>query len=184
MQAAPVDLVRGNDAHHDSLGAADDGAVEVVAPSDGTCFESFRIRERPDAVFAQARVVEQHSGDDERAGERAAAGLVRSRDEPRAELPVEPEQLLAGAAHAPTIARLAVGACDESVQFRHALEPGGTPGRPVRAGRRAEGEQHRVVVAGDSAATNRRLGDRDHRYGVGVRASPSRTNRTEPRRTR
>jgi hypothetical protein len=35
-------------------------------------------------MVAQARVVEQHAGDDERPGERAASRLVRPRDEPRA----------------------------------------------------------------------------------------------------
>ena len=53
-----------------------------------TCFESFSERQRPHAVVAQAVVVEQHAGDHERAGQRAAARLVGARDEARAELPV------------------------------------------------------------------------------------------------
>ena len=50
-------------------------------------------------MLLQARVVEEHARDDKRAGERAATCFIRSRDEPRAELPVESEELLAGRLH-------------------------------------------------------------------------------------
>ena len=53
----------------------------------------------PDPVLAEACVVEQDAGDDERPGERAASRLVRTGDEPRAEPAVELEELLAGPAH-------------------------------------------------------------------------------------
>src|SRR5262249_47219883 len=54
-------------------------------------------RERPGLVVAQGPVVEQHACHDQWPCQAAAAGLVRARDEARAELAVEPQQLLAGA---------------------------------------------------------------------------------------
>ena len=42
-------------------------------------------------MVAQALVVEQHAGDDERPGERAATGLVRACDEARSERAVDTE---------------------------------------------------------------------------------------------
>ena len=50
-------------------------------------------------MLAQALVVEQHAGDDEQPGERAPSRLVGPRDEAGPEPAVEPEQLLARAAH-------------------------------------------------------------------------------------
>ena len=163
MEAAPIDLVRREHANDDSLGAADDRAVELVAPVGRHLLRVVQERERPDAVVAQARVVEQHSGDDERTGERAAAGLVRSRDEARPEPAVEPEQLLAGAAHAPTIARPAVGTCDESVQFGHAL--GRTPVGNCRDLVESAGRETRQLRLGADAARSR------------LRSAPSRAPR-------
>jgi len=42
------------------------------------------LRQRPHAVVTQTSVVQQHARDDERPGQRAAAGLVGAGDEPRA----------------------------------------------------------------------------------------------------
>src|SRR6185503_13630126 len=54
---------------------------------------------------AQAAVVEQDARDDQRACEAAATRFVRAGDEARAELAVEPEELLAGAQrHGPRLA--------------------------------------------------------------------------------
>jgi hypothetical protein len=50
-------------------------------------------------VLAQAVEVEQDACDDERPGERPAAGLVRPRDETRAELAVVLQELVAGPPH-------------------------------------------------------------------------------------
>ena len=61
-------------------------------------------------MVAQALVVEEDACDDERAGQRAAAGLVGAGDEARAELAVEREQFLTDRTrHAPTVAMAAAG---------------------------------------------------------------------------
>ena len=68
--------------------------------STATCFESFERCERPDARAAE-RLVEEHAGDDEWPGERAASRLVGARDEAHAELAIESEETLAaGSSHA------------------------------------------------------------------------------------
>ena len=89
MEADAVDLGRRDRANDDPLRAAEHGAVELLALARLHCFESFRQRERPHAVVAQHRVVEQHAGHDERPGERPAPRLVGACDEARAELAVE-----------------------------------------------------------------------------------------------
>ncbi len=106
MEPVAVDLARRDDPDARCGSAQPTTARKSSSRSSGaTCFESFRLRERPDAMVAQARVVEQDAGDDERAGERAASGLVGARDEPRAEPPVEAEEpLTAATRHAPRIA--------------------------------------------------------------------------------
>src|SRR5581483_10531691 len=75
--------------------------------------------ERTHLVLLQRAVVEQHAGDDERPGERAATGLVRAGDESRPELAVESKELLAGPLHRPETSAL-VGRCD-SLFFGHGL---------------------------------------------------------------
>ena len=57
-------------------------------------------RQRTHPVALQELVVEQHAGDDERPGERAASGLVGACDEPGAEPAVVLEEALAGSLHA------------------------------------------------------------------------------------
>ena len=47
-------------------------------------------------MVAKGLVVQQDAGDDERAGERAAPGLVRAGNEPHAEAAVVAEQALPG----------------------------------------------------------------------------------------
>ena len=85
--------------------------VQLVAHCLADLLRVVQERQRPDAVVAQAVVVEQHARDDERPGERPAARFVRSRDEPAAEVAVVAEQPLSGALllrrHRPRIARAA-----------------------------------------------------------------------------
>ena len=164
MQPAAVDLVGGNDADDDPLGAADDAAIELVALVGRNLLRVVQVRERPDAVLAQARVVEQHTGDDERPGERAPPGLVGSGDEARAELAVELEELLAGPAHAP----------DDSAAGRRApvtnqcnlrfVNQGAVGTRSNHDGRHVEayspgGAPRASIVAPGSSATAERLTD-------------------------
>lgn len=52
-------------------------------------------------MVAQAGVVEQHAGNDERSCERASAGLVDTGDEARAQPAVETEEPLTGAERHP-----------------------------------------------------------------------------------
>ena len=87
-------------AHDDLLGAAEHGVEELLAPLRRALLRVVQERERPHLVVAQTAVVEQDARDDERAGETAPSGLVGARDEPRAELPVELQELLAGRADA------------------------------------------------------------------------------------
>ena len=96
MQAVPVDLAGRNHAHDHLLGAAHDGAEQLFALPLRALLRVVQERERPDAVVAQALVIEEHARDDERSGEWPPARFVGACDQPRAELPVEPEELLAG----------------------------------------------------------------------------------------
>src|SRR5207247_6402537 len=96
VQPVPVDHTRRVDAHGDARGAGDDGSEELLATLRCHLLRVVQERERPDAVVAEARIVEQDAGADERTGERAATGLVRPGDEPRGEAAIEPKQPLAG----------------------------------------------------------------------------------------
>jgi hypothetical protein len=98
VQAVVVDLARRDHADGDPLGAADDGAEELLALRLGALLRVVQERKWPHAVVAQAAVVEEDAGDDERPGERPPARLVRSRHEPRAQTAVEAKQPLAGPA--------------------------------------------------------------------------------------
>jgi hypothetical protein len=89
MEAPSVDLPRRDRADADLRGAADDGAKQNLPPRGAHLLRIVEQRERADAVVAQAFVVEQHPGDDERPRERTAAGLVRSGYEAGAEAPVK-----------------------------------------------------------------------------------------------
>src|SRR5581483_5560386 len=80
-----------------ALGAPDDRVEQLLAALVRALLRVVEEGERPDTVVPKAAVVEQDAGDDERARERAAPCLVRAGDEPRTELAVEPEELLAGA---------------------------------------------------------------------------------------
>ena len=97
MEAVAVDLGRRQRADDDTLGAAQDAAEERLALGSAALLRVVQAGERPDAWSCRQRVVEQDACDEERAGERAAAGLVGARDEARAELAVVLEELPAGA---------------------------------------------------------------------------------------
>ena len=75
---------------------ADDRMEELLALRVRELLRVVQRRQRPNARAAQQLVVEKDSGDDERACERAATGLVRSRDEAHAELAIDAEEALAG----------------------------------------------------------------------------------------
>ena len=98
VEPVAVDVAARDHAHADAGRAAHDGAEELLALGRRDLLRVVQVGERPDAVVAQALVVEQDTGDDERPGERASSSLVRAGDEARAEPAVEREELLAGAA--------------------------------------------------------------------------------------
>jgi len=76
VQTIAVDRVGGDDANRDALGAADDRAEELFPVRRRDLFGVVQQPEWPDAVIAEAGVVEQHPGDDQRPGQRAASGLI------------------------------------------------------------------------------------------------------------
>jgi hypothetical protein len=84
VQAVAVDLARRDRPHRDLLRAGEDGAKELLPPRRGQLLRVVEQCQRPDAMVAQAAVIEKHSGDDERPREGATSGLVRPGDEPRA----------------------------------------------------------------------------------------------------
>ncbi len=96
MKTVRVDLGRGDDAQRDPRRCRDDGVVEPFALGRLDLLGVVQEGKRANAVSAQRPVVEQHAGDDEGAGERAAARLVRARDEADAEPTVVSKQALAG----------------------------------------------------------------------------------------
>ena len=96
MQAVAVDLPVRDHAHDDLLSAAEDGAEQRLTPLRGHLLGVVQQSERAYLVVAQAAVVQQDPRYDEWPGKRAAPGLVRAGDEPRAEPAVEPQESLAG----------------------------------------------------------------------------------------
>jgi hypothetical protein len=97
VQAVAIDRVGGDDANRDPLGAADDRSEELFPVGRGDLLRVVQQPERTDAVIAEAGVVEQHAGDDQRTGQGAPAGLVSTGDVAGAELAVEAKELLSGA---------------------------------------------------------------------------------------
>ena len=73
-------------------GGGDHGRVEALALLLGLALGVVEPGERLALVLAEALVVEQDRGRDERAGERPAAGLVGAGDEAAPELLVEAEE--------------------------------------------------------------------------------------------
>ena len=97
LQAVPVDLPVRDDTDDDLLGTSQDRAEELSAPFRRHLLRVVQQPERPHLVVAQTAVVEQDAGHHQRPRQRAATGLVRAGDEPRAQLAVVPKELLAGA---------------------------------------------------------------------------------------
>ena len=97
MQTAPVDRPVWDDTYLHALGAAQHAPKEHLALFGRALLRVVQETERTDAVLAETRVVEQHAGDDERPGQGTPPCLVRTRDPARAELPVEPQQVLSDA---------------------------------------------------------------------------------------
>jgi len=84
MQAVGVDLARRHGANRNLGRTAEDSLKQLLPAGGGELFRVVQKRQRPNAMVAQALVVEQHAGDDERPRERAPARFVRTGDEPRA----------------------------------------------------------------------------------------------------
>ena len=101
MEAVPIDRADGDDSDADRGRTRTDGLVQHFTLLDRDLLRVVQGRERPDARAAQRVVVEEDAGDDERPCERPASCLVRTRDEPHVELPIESEEALAaGSSHA------------------------------------------------------------------------------------
>jgi hypothetical protein len=94
VQALAVDLARRDDLDGDPGRTGENRAEELLSVLGRDLLRVVQLRERPNAVVAKRVVVEEDAGDDERAGERAAAGLVSPGDEASAEPSVEPQQPL------------------------------------------------------------------------------------------
>ncbi len=94
MQAGAVDLAVRDHTDGYYLRAGDHRPEELLAPLGCELLRVVQECERTDSMVAQLRVVEQDARDDERAGERAPAGLVSAGDETSAEPPVEAQQPL------------------------------------------------------------------------------------------
>jgi hypothetical protein len=84
MEAVRVDLACRDRPYRDFRGAGEDGVEQLVAARRSQLLRVVEQRERPDAMVAQALVVQQHARDDERPGKGAPSRLVRACNEPRA----------------------------------------------------------------------------------------------------
>ena len=96
MQPRAVDLERGNHANADPRRAHHHGLEENLTFGRRHLLGVVQRREWTNTRAAQRLVVEEHSCDDERAGERPPSGLVGSGDKSNTEPSVEGEETLAG----------------------------------------------------------------------------------------
>ena len=92
MQAARVDPAHAAGDDHRPGGRAQHERVELLARLGGVLLGVVQAAQRAAVRQGQALEVEQHGGGDQRARERAAAGLVGAGHVAAAELPVEGEQ--------------------------------------------------------------------------------------------
>src|SRR5438477_154903 len=97
MQAVAVDRAVRNYAYDDLLGTTEHRIEQLLAPLGRALLRVVEEAERPHLVVLQAAVVEENSSDDERACETAASRLIGAGDQSGAQLPIEAEELLAGA---------------------------------------------------------------------------------------
>jgi hypothetical protein len=95
MEACPVDLGGGEDTNADPGRTRGDGLEQLLAVRGCDLLRVVECCQRPNAVAPESGVVEEHTRDDERAGERSPACLVRAGDETYAESPVVREETLA-----------------------------------------------------------------------------------------
>jgi hypothetical protein len=84
VEAGAVDLADGHDPDADRGGASYDRVEQRLALLVRHLLRVVEPRESANARAAERLVVEEHTGDDQRAGERPATRLVGARDEPDA----------------------------------------------------------------------------------------------------
>ena len=92
MEPVPVDLGRRDHANRERPRGRHDRAEQLLTLGNGELLRVVQPRKRANPVIAQALVVEQDPGDDQRPGQAASSGLVDARDEAEAELAVELEK--------------------------------------------------------------------------------------------
>jgi hypothetical protein len=96
VETRPVDLARGHDPDAHAGRGSQHGLEENLAVLSRHLLGVVQCRERSNPRAPQQVVVEEHTGDDERPCERAAAGFVGPCYIADAEAPIEPEETLAG----------------------------------------------------------------------------------------
>ena len=94
VQPGAVDLSRRDDLHGNPGRARKHRPEQLLTVLRRDLLRIIQLRERPNAMVAQRVVVEKNAGNNERAGERAAACLVSPGDEASAEPSVELQQPL------------------------------------------------------------------------------------------
>jgi hypothetical protein len=93
MEPARVDASDAANGHRNAACRADHGRVELLAFSVGALLRVIELGQRAPVRHGERPVIDQDRRGDERAGQRAATGLVAARDVADAELPVELEEL-------------------------------------------------------------------------------------------
>src|SRR5919106_423494 len=111
VEPGAVDLAVRHETHADLRRTAHDRVEERLALIVRELLRVVQVAERADAVAVQGGIVEEDARDDEGAGERAAPGLVGTRDEADAELSIVCEEPLAWwSGHPPRIDASSAGA--------------------------------------------------------------------------
>ncbi len=162
MEAVPVDLPVRDDPDDHLLGAGDHGMEELLAALGCALLRVVQVAERPHLVVAETAVVQEDARNDQRAGKAAAPGLVGAGNKARAELSVEPEELLSGphrhggedtallGGGLRAVVRCAFGTVARS-GFRRGLSGPGAA-RPVLSRARGRGPSVRACPAGSRAS--------------------------------
>jgi hypothetical protein len=96
VQPRSVDLARGHDPNAHAGRGRQHGLEENLAVLSRHLLGVVQCRQRSNPYAPQQVVVEEHTGDDKRPCERAAAGFVGPRHIADAEASIEPEETLAG----------------------------------------------------------------------------------------
>ena len=92
VQAAGVDAANAAHRDRDAIDRSQHDRVELLALLGAALLGVVELAERAPVAQAEALVVDQHRGGDQRAGERAAPGLVGAGDVARAQRAVEAKQ--------------------------------------------------------------------------------------------